>query len=156
MIDHSFTKTGLLIFTLEDGNEYVASIANYIGDTSKNAVFRVQKMNGSLTLCSYSLGRYATAENYSNTAYIQYADNICKAGCTAIHLYKFRGRSQSYCNLRNLYSAKDKFLDNIFLQSFCSGDNACYQIILTAFCNHFRIALVLLCRSLFSLYRYLI
>lgn len=75
MIDHSFTKTGLLIFTLEDGNEYVASIANYIGDTSKNAVFRVQKMNGSLTLCSYSLGRYATAENYSNTAYIQYPTN---------------------------------------------------------------------------------
>lgn len=75
IIDHSFIKSGIVTFTLDDGSEYLASLSNYTGDTSKNAVFRVQKMNGSFTLCSYSRGRYATAENYSNTAYIQFMTN---------------------------------------------------------------------------------
>lgn len=73
MTDVSFSRNGLVMFTLESGEEYVVSVRSYtVGDDSDNSAFRVQIFNTNVSLCSYSQGKYATAENYSNTAYIQY------------------------------------------------------------------------------------
>jgi len=73
IIDVSFSQNGLVMFTLDSGEEYAVSLNNYIsGDDADNAAYRVQTMNTKVSLCSYSLGKYATSENYSNTAYIQY------------------------------------------------------------------------------------
>ena len=72
VVDVSFTRRGLVIFTVRDGEEYVVSLGHYTtGNASDNAAFRVQKLNTAVSLCSYSLGKYVTSENYSNIAYIQ-------------------------------------------------------------------------------------
>lgn len=69
----SFTRKGLVMFTVREGAEYVVALGHYTtGNPSDNAVYRVQAMNTALSLCSYSRDRYVTADNYSNTAYIQY------------------------------------------------------------------------------------
>ena len=61
------------MFTLKSGEEYVIRVKSYItGDDSDNSAYRVQRFSTNVSLCSYSQGKYATAENYSNTAYIQY------------------------------------------------------------------------------------
>lgn len=73
VVDVSFSKKGLVMFTVSDGEEYAVSLGNYTtGNDSDNAAYRVQTMNTKVSLCSYSRGKYVTAENYSNTAYIQY------------------------------------------------------------------------------------
>ena len=73
MTDVSFSRNGLVMFTLKSGEEYVIGVKNYTtGDDSDNSAYRVQRFSTSVSLCSYSCGKYATAENYSNTAYIQY------------------------------------------------------------------------------------
>ncbi|WP_303836091.1 TIR domain-containing protein [Ruminococcus flavefaciens] len=73
MVDVSFSKNGLVMFTLDSGAEFAVSLNSYItGDEADNAAYRVQTMDTKVSLCSYSLGKYVTAENYSNTAYIQY------------------------------------------------------------------------------------
>lgn len=73
MIDVSFSKNGLVMFTLASGEEYVISVNSYsTGNASDNSAYRVQTLSTNVSLCSYSLGKYVTAENYSNTAYIQY------------------------------------------------------------------------------------
>ena len=73
MTNVSFSKNGLVMFTLKSGEEYVIRVNNYTtGDDSDNSAYRVQIFSTSVSLCSYSCGKYATAENYSNTAYIQY------------------------------------------------------------------------------------
>ena len=75
IIDASFTRNGLIMFTVKSGSEYVVSLNQLASsNTSDYAAFRVQQMNTALSLCSYSCGKYVTAENYSNTAYIQYVD----------------------------------------------------------------------------------
>ena len=73
VIDVSFTRKGLVMFTVREGAEYVVALGHYTtGNPSDNAAYRVQTMNTALSLCSYSRDRYVTADNYSNTAYIQY------------------------------------------------------------------------------------
>ena len=73
MIDVSFSQNGIVMFTLASGEEYVISVNSYsTGNASDNSAYRVQTLSTNVSLCSYSLGRYVTAENYSNTAYIQY------------------------------------------------------------------------------------
>ncbi|MBR6968523.1 MAG: TIR domain-containing protein [Ruminococcus sp.] len=72
--DASFSRSGLVMFTVKDGAEYVVSLGSYTtGSDSDNAAYLVQTMNTSLSLCSYSRNRYVTAENYSNTAYIRFS-----------------------------------------------------------------------------------
>lgn len=76
VVDASFRADGLVIFTVKEGAEYVVSLGSYTtGNSSDNAAYRVQKMNTALSLCSYSRGKYATADNYSNIAYIQYVSD---------------------------------------------------------------------------------
>lgn len=73
VVDVSYSRNGLVMFITGSGAEYAASLRHFdTGDVSDNAVYRVQTMNTALSLCSYSRGRYVTADNYSNTAYIQY------------------------------------------------------------------------------------
>ncbi len=73
IIDVSYTRTGLIMFTLSSGEEYTLSIGSFItGNDADNAAYRVQTMDTALSLCSYSRGRYVTADSSSNTAYIQY------------------------------------------------------------------------------------
>lgn len=73
MVDVSFSQSGLVMFTLNSGEEYTLNLKSFTtGKDSDQAAYRVQTMTTKLSLCSYSLGKYATAENYSNTAYIQY------------------------------------------------------------------------------------
>ena len=73
MADVSFSRNGLVMFTLKSGEEYVLGVRNYTTeDDSENSAYRVQLFSTNVSLCSYSQGKYATAENYSNTAYIQY------------------------------------------------------------------------------------
>ena len=75
VIDVSFSRNGLVMFTVKDGAEYVVSLGHYTSDNdSNNAAYRVQTMNTALSLCSYSLNKYVTADNYSNIAYIQYVE----------------------------------------------------------------------------------
>lgn len=73
IVDVSFTGNGILMFALNSGEEYVLSINNYTtGDDSDHAAYKVQTFSTNLSLFSYSTGKYVTAGNYSNTAYIQY------------------------------------------------------------------------------------
>ena len=73
IIDVSYTRTGLIMFTLSSGEEYTLSIGSFItGDDTDNCAYRIQTMGTALSLYSYSRGRYVTADSYSNTAYIQY------------------------------------------------------------------------------------
>ncbi|MDO4863809.1 MAG: TIR domain-containing protein [Ruminococcus sp.] len=75
VVDASFSRNGLVMFTVREGGEYVVSLGHYTtGNSSDNAAYRVQKMNTAVSLCSYSRSKYATADNYSNTAYIQYVE----------------------------------------------------------------------------------
>ena len=73
MTDVSFSRNGLVMFTLTNGEEYMLSVKNYItGDASDDRSFRLQRFNTNIALSSYSLGKYVTAERFSDTAYIQY------------------------------------------------------------------------------------
>ena len=73
MTDVSFSRNGFVMFTLKSGEEYLLSAKDYItGDDSVNSAYRLQTFNTNFSLCSYSLGKYVTVENFSNTAYIQY------------------------------------------------------------------------------------
>lgn len=73
IIDVSFSQNGLVMFTLDSGEEYAISFKSLItGKESDRSAYRVQTMATKISLCSYSLGKYVTADNYSNTAYIQY------------------------------------------------------------------------------------
>ena len=71
--DVSFSRNGLVMFTLKNGEEYLLTVKNYItGDDADNCAYRLQTFNTNFSLCSYSCGKYVTAEDFSNTAYIQY------------------------------------------------------------------------------------
>ncbi|MCR4645921.1 MAG: TIR domain-containing protein [Oscillospiraceae bacterium] len=73
MTDVFFSRNGLVIFTLNNGEEYMLSVNSYTtGNDDDNSAYRLQVFNTNFSLCSYSLGKYVTAENFSNTAYIQY------------------------------------------------------------------------------------
>ena len=73
ILEVSFCQNGLVMFVLENGEEYAVSVRNYTtGSDSDNAAYRVQTLSTKQSLCSYSRGAYVTAENYSNTAYLQY------------------------------------------------------------------------------------
>ena len=71
--DISFSRNGLVMFTLKNGEEYLLIAKNYITkDDSDNCAYKLQTFNTNFSLCSYSRGKYVTAEDFSNTAYIQY------------------------------------------------------------------------------------
>ena len=70
----SFSKRGFAQIILESGEEYLVALGNYTsGDSSTDAVYRVQDLESSVLLSSYSRCKYVTAGDYSNTAYIRYA-----------------------------------------------------------------------------------
>jgi len=75
IIDVSFTRSGLVMFTDTTGSEYVVSLGHYTGGVSERAAYNVQNIETSVSLCSYSRGKYVTAGDYSNTAYIQYPED---------------------------------------------------------------------------------
>ncbi len=71
--DISFSRNGLVMFTLKNGEEYLLFAKNYITkDDSDNCAYKLQTFNTNFSLCSYSRGKYVTAEDFSDTAYIQY------------------------------------------------------------------------------------
>ncbi len=71
--DISFSTKGTVMFTLKNGEEYLLIVNNYItGNDADNCAYRLQTFNTNFSLCSYSRGKYVTAEDFSNTAYIQY------------------------------------------------------------------------------------
>ena len=73
MTDVSFSRNGFVMFMLNNGEEYLLSVKSYTsGDDSDNSAYRVQVLNTNFSFCSYSLGKYVTAENFSNTAFVQY------------------------------------------------------------------------------------
>jgi len=72
VIDSSYSQWGLLMFTVDNGGEYAISIKSCVGEKSKATGYRIQQLTTSVALCSYSRGKYVTAEDYSDTAYIQY------------------------------------------------------------------------------------
>lgn len=73
MVDVSFTKNGIVMFTLNTGEEYILSVNSYTtGNDADHSAYKVQTFSTNISLCSYSRGKYVTAGNYSNTAYIQY------------------------------------------------------------------------------------
>ena len=72
IVDVSFSKRGLIMFTVSTGEEYVLSINSYLGDPSRYGAYKIQSFNTGIPLCSYCRGKYVTSEEYSNTAYIQY------------------------------------------------------------------------------------
>ena len=73
VVDASFTRTGLVMFTGDSGEEYLIALGGYVtGDPANNAAYLVQTIDTAVSMCSYSRGKYATAGEYSNTAYIQY------------------------------------------------------------------------------------
>lgn len=74
IIDVTFSRRGLIMFTVSSGEEYVISINSFIVDPSKSTVYNIQNFSTAVSLCSYSRGKYVTSENYSNTAYIQYVE----------------------------------------------------------------------------------
>lgn len=73
IVDVSFSGNGLIMFTLNSGEEYMLSINSYTtGDDADHAAYKVQTFSTNISLFSYSAGKYVTAGNYSNIAYIQY------------------------------------------------------------------------------------
>ena len=90
--DVSFTATGLVMLITSAGEEYVVSINNYVSGDSSAAAYHVESLSTSVSLCSYSKGKYVTCDDYSNTAYIQFPeDNKNYASVDAgEHIYKYR------------------------------------------------------------------
>ena len=72
IVDTSFTRTGLIMITVEDGIEYTLNVASYTASDNQNSAYRTQNFNMGFNLCSYSRNKYVTAGSYSSTAYIQY------------------------------------------------------------------------------------
>lgn len=73
IVDASYSRNGIIMFTDSTGAEYVISAAHYTtGDPSDNAAYRVQMFDSGTAFCSYSRDRYVTSDGYSNKAYIQY------------------------------------------------------------------------------------
>ncbi len=87
----SFTSSGLIMLMNSKGEEYVVSAKNYVGSNASPAAYLVETLTTSVSLCSYSLGKYVTCDDYSNTAYIQFPE--ANPGFTAIdageHIYKY-------------------------------------------------------------------
>ena len=78
----SFSKNALFMFTTMSGTEYAVYLAPYFNDTADRMCFRLQKFGQPFALCSYSRGKYVTAADYTNTAYIQFKEN--NASYTAV------------------------------------------------------------------------
>ncbi len=78
----SFSKAGLFTFTVKNGKEYAVNLKAFFGDKPQRVAIRIQKFGQPFSLCSYSRGRYVTAAEYSNTAYIQFTEKT--EGYTAI------------------------------------------------------------------------
>ena len=97
VVDVTFGRRGLIMFTVESGKEYVISINSFIGKDSISAAYNVQNFNTAVALCSYSRGKYVTSEKYSNTAYIQYEEENqffrCIDAGEKLHNYEIRGVS---------------------------------------------------------------
>lgn len=70
-----FSRRGFAMIIFESGEEYLISLSNYTsGNAASEAIYRVQDINTSVLLCSYSRGKYVTSADYSNTAYIRYSE----------------------------------------------------------------------------------
>ena len=73
--DVSFSQWGLIMFTVKDGGEYAVSVKSYIGENPKNNAYLLERFGAPFEISGYSRGRYVTAADYSNTAYIQYRED---------------------------------------------------------------------------------
>ena len=78
----SFSKNGFFTFTVKSGKEYAINLPSFFGEKSQRFAFLIQKFGQPFALCSYSRGRYVTAAEYANTAYIQFSENT--EGYTAV------------------------------------------------------------------------
>ena len=72
IVDVSFSQRGLIMFTVADGAEYTVSVKSYVSANPKYSAYIINKFITPVALCSYSRDKYVTAEEYSNTAYIQF------------------------------------------------------------------------------------
>ena len=72
IVDVSFSQRGLIMFTVADGEEYAVSVKSYVSDKPKYSAYVINQFITPVALSSYSRDRYVTAEEYSNTAYIQF------------------------------------------------------------------------------------
>ena len=70
--DVSFSEWGLIMFTVRDGGEYAVNVKSYIGENPKNNAYLLESFGAPFDLCSYSRGKYVTAGEFANTAYIQF------------------------------------------------------------------------------------
>jgi len=73
-IDVSFSDHGLIMFATDTGNEYVVSVKSFTGSSPKKYAYHIQEFDAPFKCFSYSRGRYVTAAEYANTAYIQYTE----------------------------------------------------------------------------------
>lgn len=138
IVDVTFSRRGLIMFTLSTGEEYVISINNYLGDVSRNGAYKIQSFNTGISFCSYSRGKYVTSEDYSNTAYIQYIQknqffNDIDAG-ENIHNYNVSSVSEDgkYAVITATeYPDTDNYSDDDLVKHFyiyCSDDGKCSDI----------------------------
>ncbi|SEH87486.1 MTH538 TIR-like domain [Ruminococcus flavefaciens] len=138
IVDVSFSRRGLIMFTVSTGEEYVISINSYLGDSSRYGAYKIQNFNTGISLCSYSRGRYVTSEMYSNTAYIQYIQkneffNTINAG-ENIHDYNVFGVSEDgkYAVVSAVeYPDTEKYTDSDLVKHFYifhTDEEKCYEI----------------------------
>lgn len=71
IVDACFSDNGLIMFTVNNGEEYTLNVKSFLTDSVSTAAYRIQNFSMDVALCSYSRNKYVTAANYSSTAYIQ-------------------------------------------------------------------------------------
>ena len=138
IVDVSFSRRGLIMFTITTGEEYVISINSFLADTSRNGAYRIQSFNTGVSFCSYSRGKYVTSADYSNTAYIQYIQK--NQFFTAIDAGEMiRGYNVSGVSEDGKYAAvtateypdTENYSDSDLVKHFyiyCSDDGKCIDI----------------------------
>ncbi len=71
----SFSRSGFFMYTVQNGEEYAINLKPYFSKEPQRIALRIQKFGEPFALCSYSRGKYVTAADYANTAYIQFSEN---------------------------------------------------------------------------------
>lgn len=156
--DVKFTTTGLIMIITSKGEEYAISAKNFITDDASPAAYIVENLSTSVSLCSYSLGKYVTCDDYSNTAYIQFPET--NPGFTRIdageHIYKYSVLAVSadgsaagvsaYEFPNDTFSTTSDAIPHFYIYSPDSGECKLveglegYRVITAAFCGMDKIA----------------
>lgn len=138
IIDVTFSRRGLIMFTVSSGEEYVISINSFIGDSIRSSAYHIQSFSTAVSLCSYSRGKYVTSESYSNAAYIQYIEKnkfftAIDAG-EKMHNYYICSASEDgkYAVVTAIeYPSAEKYSDSDLVKHcfiYCSDDGKCIDI----------------------------